>query len=160
MDLGQLFKRWLLIAVGVLIASHTSGGIHYESNGALLVAVLLLSFCNVFLKPLLMLFSLPFIVLTFGLGIWFINALLFLLVGSLVSGFTVNGFGSALWGALVVSFTGLIANTLFGDPAQRQGVNIHVQRDGVPPRQSQQAQDPNVQRRPHREIRDDDVIDI
>jgi len=158
MDFAQLFKRWLMIAVGVLLASHTSGGIHYENNGALFVAVLLLSFCNVFLKPLLMLFSLPFILLTFGLGIWFINALLFLLVGSVVSGFTVDGFGSALWGALVVSFTGLLANAFFGDPAQRKGVNIHVQRGGMPRPQQQHA--PNAQKAPHREIRDDDVIDI
>ena len=157
MDFGQLFKRWLLIAVGVLIASNTSGGIYYESNSALLLAVVLLSFCNVFLKPLLMLVSLPFIVLTFGLGIWFINALLFLLVGNLVSGFSVESFGSALWGALVVSVTGLLANAFFGDPDRPRGVNIHMQR-GVGPHPQQPGA--NRQGTPHREIPDDDVIDI
>ena len=112
----QFIKRWLLITVGVLIASETSAGIHYDSGASLAVAVLLLSLINVFLRPLLLLFSLPFIVLTLGLGVWVINAVLFLLVGGLVHGFTVVSFGDALWGAFVVSCTGLIANLLFGPP--------------------------------------------
>lgn len=96
MDLKQLLKSWVIVAFGVLIASNTASGIHYDSYGTLLVVVILLSACNVFLKPLLMLFSLPFIILTFGIGIWVINALLFLFVGALVSGFYVDSFSSAL----------------------------------------------------------------
>ena len=100
---AQFIKRWLLITVGVLIAAETSAGIYYDSGASLAVAVLMLSLCNVFLRPLLLLFSLPFIILTMGLGVWIINALLFLLVGGLVSGFTVDSFGHALWGAFVLS---------------------------------------------------------
>jgi putative membrane protein len=114
MDFKRLFKSWLLIALGVLIASHVFAGIRYADTSDLLVAVLLLSLCNVFLKPLLMLFALPFIILTFGLGIWLINALLFLLVGNLVDGFAVDSFGYALAGAFVVSLTGVAANVIFG----------------------------------------------
>ena len=114
MDYKSIFKSWLLVAVGVFIASHIFTGIRYTDASALIVAVLLLSLCNVFLKPLLMIFALPFIILTFGLGIWMINALLFLLVSNLVVGFTVDSFGDALAGALVVSLTGLAANLLFG----------------------------------------------
>ena len=86
MDFKQLLKSWVIIAFGVLIASNTGSGIHYENREALIIAVILLSALNVFLKPVLMLFSLPFIILTFGIGIWIINALLFLFVGMLVSG--------------------------------------------------------------------------
>lgn len=94
MNYVQLAKRWVLIALGVLIASETSSGIYYDSNAALVVAVLFLSLLSVFLRPLLMLVALPFIVLTMGIGIWFINAFLFLMVGGLFQAFT--------WRALAV----------------------------------------------------------
>jgi putative membrane protein len=134
MEAGRLFKSWLLLALGVLIAANTAGGIRYEDGGSLVVAVLLLSLCNVFLKPLLVLFSLPFVILTFGLGIWLINALLFMFVGYLVEGFQVDGFGYALWGAFVVSLTGWLASVLFGSAGGgnggggRRGVSVRVHR--------------------------------
>lgn len=150
MDFKQLLKTWLLLALGVIIAAHTAQGIGYDSTGALVVAVLLLSFCNLVLKPVLMLFSLPFIILTFGIGIWLINALLFMLVGALVEGFHVLSFWNALWGALVVSLTGAAANLLFG------GSRINVQTAGS----SGQAtgRTPSQSRKPLKD--DDDVIDI
>jgi putative membrane protein len=160
MDFKQLLKNWLFVAAGVFIASNTASGIHYDSNEALIIVVLLLSACNVFLKPLLMLFSLPFIILTFGVGIWVINALLFLFVGALVSGFHIDSFGSALWGALVVSITSAVASLLFGAPGQR-GVNIKVGRPGPPPGGRPQSRGPGVPRKPKPIVEDDDdVIDI
>jgi len=147
MDFKRLLKSWLLLAVGVIIAAQTATGIHYESSTALIVAVLLLSLCNLVLKPVLMLFSLPFIILTFGIGIWLINALLFLLVGQLVQGFYVASFWNALWGAFVVSLTGAAANFLFG----KSRVKVQVS-SGKHPDPSAQPQ-----RKP---LNDDDVIDI
>ena len=153
MDYKSIFKSWLLVAVGVIIASHIFTGIRYTDASALVVAVLLLSLCNVFLKPLLMIFALPFIILTFGLWIWMINALLFLLVGNLVLGFTVDSFGDALAGAFVVSLTGIIANLLFG----KNNVQVRTARftRSVGP-------DANIPERPNSQkpIKDDDVIDI
>lgn len=148
MDFKTLFKSWLLIALGVLIASHIFDGIRYTDTSALIVAVLLLSLCNVFLKPLLMLFALPFIILTFGLGIWLINALLFLLVGGLVDGFVVESFGYAMAGALVVSLTGAAANVLFGKTKVQASV-----RSAGPGR-------PNQGEPSRKPLKDDDVIDI
>ncbi len=156
-----MLKSWVVVAFGVLIASNTASGIHYDSYGTLLVVVILLSACNVFLKPLLMLFSLPFIILTFGIGIWVINALLFLFVGTLVSGFYVDNFGSALWGALVVSITSGVATLLFGSPNQRCRVNVNVSRVGPTPTVGSKAGGASKPRQPKRVISDDDdVIDI
>jgi putative membrane protein len=161
MDLKQLFKSWVIVAFGVLIASNTASGIHYDSREALIIVVILLSACNVFLKPLLMLFSLPFIILTFGIGIWVINALLFLFVAALVSGFHIDSFGSALWGALVVSITSGVATLLFGDSSSRRSVNINVGRVGPTPSAGPQARGSSQPRQPKRVIEDDaDVIDI
>ncbi len=104
----QLLVRWIVLAVGVLIATQVVTGIHCRDLTALVLAVLVLSFLNAILKPLLILFTLPFIFVTMGLGIVVINAFLFLFVGRLVDGFTVSGFWPAVWGSLVLSLTNLV----------------------------------------------------
>src|SRR5687767_7461311 len=108
----QLLVRWLVLALGVMIATKIIPGIRCDNGSTLIVVVLLLSFFNAILKPLLVLFTLPFILITMGLGVLLINALLFLLVGELVNGFFVNGFWSALGGSLVVSATNLIVSVV------------------------------------------------
>jgi putative membrane protein len=153
MDYRSIFKSWLLVALGVLIASHIFAGIRYADTSALVVAVLLLSLCNVFLKPVLMIFALPFIILSFGLGIWMINALLFLLVGNLVDGFAVDSFGYALAGAFVVSMTGFAANLFFG----KSKLQVRTSRSTRGLGAHADAQErPNAQK----PLKDDDVIDI
>ena len=107
---AQLLVRWLVLALGVMLATKIVPGITCNDGGTLVAVVLLLSFFNAILKPLLVLFTLPFILVTLGLGVLVINALLFLLVGRLVDGFTVSGFGSAFWGALVVSATNWVVS--------------------------------------------------
>lgn len=103
--------RWAILALGVVLATKLVPGIRCDDGATLLSVVLLLSFCNAILKPLLLLFTLPFIVLTLGFGVLVINALLFLFVGRLVDGFHVAGFWPALWGALVVSVTNLLVSS-------------------------------------------------
>jgi putative membrane protein len=157
MQYKQLFKSWLLIALGVLIASTVFDGIRYTDTSSLIFAVLLLSLCNVFLKPLLMLFALPFIILTFGLGIWLINALLLLLVDNLVDGFAVDSFGYALAGALVISLTGAAASVFFGK--SRVQVRTHRTPSGAAGGgTSSGGSQPQPEKR--KPLKDDDVIDI
>jgi putative membrane protein len=132
----QLLVRWLVLAIGVTLATKLVEGITCDSTQTLIVVVLLLSFFNAILKPLLVLFTLPFIVLTRGVGVVVINALLFLFVGRLVDGFHVAGFWPAVWGALVVSVTNLVLS----------GFTRGTARAGTPP--------PAVKKKP------DDVIDI
>jgi putative membrane protein len=144
--------RWLVIAAGVAIASHTSRGISYHGPGSfgphglgtLALVVVVLTVLNMVLKPVLVLFALPFVVLTLGLGLWFINALLFLLVAWVVPGFVVESYGSAMWGALVVSLFSLAVNGLLGP--QRRSLNTRVIGgvSGAPPAAR----------------RDDDIIDL
>ena len=113
---GQLLVRWMVLALGVVIAAHLVPGIHYSDAGALFLAVVLLSFFNAILRPLLILFTLPFILVTMGLGIVVINAFLFLFVGRLVAGFTVAGFWPAVGGSLVLSITNFIMNGFLRAP--------------------------------------------
>lgn len=135
-----LLRDWVLIAIGIFIAAHIVDGITYDSQTTLLVVVLLLSIFNIFLKPILVLITLPFIILSFGLVLWFINALLFMLAGALVDGFHVESFGSALFGSLIVSLVTIMANILFGNDKRN------------PP--------PPPPQEPHRKNDKDDVIDI
>ena len=106
--LVQLLVQWVVMALGVTLATKLVDGISCDSTATLIVVVLLLNFFNAIIKPVLVLFTLPFIVLTLGLGVVVINALLFMFVGRLVDGFHVAGFWPAVWGALVVSVTNLI----------------------------------------------------
>lgn len=110
----NLLVRWLVLAVGVILSTKLVPGISCSDGPTLLVVVVLLSLFNAVLKPLLMLFTLPFIILSLGIGIWLINSLLFYGVGRLVDGFQVAGFGSAMFGALIVSVTSMVMNRLLG----------------------------------------------
>lgn len=112
--LMQMLLRWGVLALGVAIATRLVPGIHCDDMTALIVVVLLLSFFNAILKPILVLFTLPFILVTMGLGVVVINALLFLFVGKLVQGFQVDGFWSAVGGSLVVSLTTFLVSRLIG----------------------------------------------
>lgn len=112
----NLLVRWFVLALGVVLSTKIVPGISYDTGTTLAVVVLVLSFFNAVLKPLLLLFTLPFIVLSLGIGIWIINAMLFYFVGRLVDGFHVAGFGSALLGALIVSMTNLLMNRLLVPP--------------------------------------------
>ena len=115
-SLSKLLVRWAALALGVMLATQwLKPGITCADNWVLLKVVILLSFFNAVLRPVLMLFTLPFIIVTMGLGVLVINALLFLWVGRLVDGFHVEGFWPALWGALIVSMTNVVLSSLLKD---------------------------------------------
>jgi len=127
----NLLVRWFVLALGVALSTKIVPGISYDTGTTLAVVVVVLSFFNAVLKPLLLLFTLPFIVLSLGVGIWIINAILFYFVGRLVDGFHVAGFGSALLGALIVSLTNLLMNRLLARPRRRPGPPPAARRDDV-----------------------------
>ena len=127
----NLLVRWLILALGVVLSTKIVKGISYDTEATLAVVVLLLSFFNAVLKPLLLLFTLPFIVLSLGIGIWIINALLFYFVGRLVDGFHVASFGAALFGALIVSVTNLVMSRVLAPPRPPPGPPRPAKRDDV-----------------------------
>ena len=144
--LVQLLVHWVVMALGVTLATKLVDGISCDSTATLIVVVLLLNFFNAIIKPVLVLFTLPFIVLTLGLGVVVINALLFMFVGRLVDGFHVAGFWPAVWGALVVSVTNLILSRFTRKAAVPRN---EAPAEGAPP-----VRAPLVKKKP------DDVIDI
>ena len=111
----DFLHQFVVGTLAVLVAVHTVPSIQYERLEHLLLATLVLGALNAFLRPLLLLGCLPLLILTLGLFLLVINAGLLMLTDKLVgSGFTVDGFGAAFWGALVISIVTLIANKLTG----------------------------------------------
>lgn len=107
-------QRWLINTLAVLVAATVVKGIEYDGAVALFVASLLLGILNSFVRPVMLLLTLPLLVFTLGLFTLVINALLLYFVGEVVKGFHVTGFGAAFWGALVISLVSLVVNRMIG----------------------------------------------
>lgn len=131
MKILQLLVRWAVLAIGVVLATKLVPGIKCDDGATLIAVVLLLSFFNAILKPLLVLFTLPFILLTMGLGVVVINALLFLFVGKLVDGFHVAGFWPAVGGALIVSVTNIVLSAFVRSQAKPAEAPVKKKPDDV-----------------------------
>jgi putative membrane protein len=99
----RLLLTWLINALALLALPYLFTSIHVEGFGTALVAALVLGLINTLIRPVLVLLTLPVTLLTLGLFIFVINGLLFWFVGSFVKGFTVEGFWTAVFGAIVYS---------------------------------------------------------
>jgi putative membrane protein len=119
--------RLLIAALGLWLAHLLVPGVEIANGTTLVVAAILLGIVNAFVRPLIVLLTLPITVVTLGLFLWVINAAMLALVARLLEGFVLHGFGAALLGALVVSLTGWIASWYVG-PSGRFEVMI-VRRD-------------------------------
>jgi len=105
-----LLIRFVVTGVAVLLASAIVVGIEVQSIEAGLAAVIVLALLNALVRPILYFLSLPFIILTLGLFMVIINALLLLFVAFMVKGFVVTGFWPAVWGAVLISVVSSILN--------------------------------------------------
>ncbi len=105
--------RWAVTTVAVFAAVKVVPGIHCGTTEALLGASLLLGIINAFVRPVLLLLSLPFIIVTMGLFIFVVNALLLKLVSALIPGFYVDGFWSAFFGAIIIGIVSWILSSFF-----------------------------------------------
>jgi len=123
----SFLKRWLILAMAVALAASIVPGIEYHPMG-LIAATLLLSILNAVVRPVIILLSLPLVVVTLGLFMLIINALLLWGVGHIITGFHVRTFGAAFWGSLLISIVSLILNSLTKSGNSR----VHVSR-GKPP---------------------------
>ena len=117
--------RWAITTIAVMVASSIIHGIRYDSVASLIGAALLLGILNAFLRPILLILSAPLILLTLGLFILIVNGLMLLFVPSIVIGFHVDTFGSAFWGAIVISIVSWILSAFFRGSDGRVHVLTH-----------------------------------
>lgn len=99
----RLLAVWIINAAALFLVGSLIDGIHLGGFGSAMVAALVLGLVNTLIRPILVILTLPVTLLTLGLFIFVINALLFLFVGKLLAGFVVTGFGAALLGSILYS---------------------------------------------------------
>ena len=104
----KLIVRWLLLAAALLLVAYLYPGVTVAGFGAALIAAFVLGLLNTLVRPLLVLLTLPVTVLTLGLFLFVINALMFWAAASVLDGFHVSGFGAALLGSLIYSAMGIV----------------------------------------------------
>jgi putative membrane protein len=116
--------RWFITAFAVFVAAPIVG-IEYSTIGCLLGASLLLGIINAFVRPILLLLSFPLILITLGLFIFIINALMLKFVSEIVPCFKVHGFWSAVFGAIIISFVSWLLSAFFRGSDGRVHVLTH-----------------------------------
>ena len=129
--LGQIMKafliRWFVTTLAVFLTAKVMHGISYGGSlETLLAASLLLGIVNALVRPVLLLFSLPLILLTMGLFILVVNALMLELVGKLIHGFEVDGFWTAFFGSILIGIVSWMLNGFFRNKDGKFRVVSHV----------------------------------
>ncbi len=104
----KLIVRWLLLGAALLLVANLYPGVSVSSFGAAMIAALVLGLLNSLVRPLLVLLTLPVTLLTLGLFLFVVNALMFWSAASVFDGFNVTGFGAALVGSLIYSLCGMV----------------------------------------------------
>jgi putative membrane protein len=99
----KLIMTWLLAACALLMVAYLYPGVQVQSFGSALIAAFVIGLFNMVLRPVLVILTLPVTIVTLGLFVFVINALLFWAAASLLDGFQVSGFGAALLGSLIYS---------------------------------------------------------
>ena len=128
-NLIPFILHWGITALSLWVASHVFNGIRFADTSSLIVSALLLGFANAIVKPLLIVLTLPLTLLTFGLFLLVINALMILLVARLVRGFTVSSFWTAFFASIFIAVLSFVIGSfvLGGSPSY----SIQMPRSGV-----------------------------
>jgi putative membrane protein len=104
----KIIVRWLLLAAALLLVANLYSGVTVASFSAALIAAFVLGLFNTLVRPLLVLLTLPVTLITLGLFLFVINALMFWAAAAVLDGFNVAGFSAALIGSLIYSVCGMV----------------------------------------------------
>ena len=112
--MGYLIISWLISAVSLLIVGHIIPGFEVVSFGSALIAAIVIGLINATVGLFLKIITLPISILTFGIFLLVINALMLMFASSLLEGFTVTGFWPAFFGAVVLAVVNVIFRSILG----------------------------------------------
>lgn len=110
----KILVKWLLSAASLLFVAYIYSGVEVQSFTSALIAAFVIGLLNVVLRPVLVLLTLPVTIVTLGLFLFVINALMFWAAATVLSGFQVNGFVAALVGSLIYSLLGMLIESALG----------------------------------------------
>ncbi|HAD04484.1 MAG: hypothetical protein A2091_08025 [Desulfuromonadales bacterium GWD2_61_12] len=125
-----ILLRWGILTLAILAAAYLLEGIEVGNFGTALAAAAILAILNAFLRPLLILLTLPINILSLGLFTFVINALLLKLVSVVIAGFVVQGFWVALVGALIISLVSWLLTSFVSDQGRVEVINLRQNRKG------------------------------
>ncbi|MCU4120563.1 phage holin family protein [Variovorax sp. N23] len=115
----QLLLRWLLSAAALLAVTYLYSGVQVSSFTSALIAAAVIGLLNMIVRPVLVVLTLPVTIVTFGLFLFVINALMFWAASGLLGGFVVRGFVAALIGSLIYSLLRLLIEAALGGFTKR-----------------------------------------
>jgi putative membrane protein len=107
----KLLAKWLLSAAALLAVAYLYSGVQIQSYSSALIAALVIGLLNSVLRPILVILTLPVTVVTLGLFLFVINALMFWAAAGLLAGFNVSGFAAALIGSLIYSVLAIVIDS-------------------------------------------------
>ena len=110
--LYEFFLHWGIMSLSLWVASYLFNGLKFASGSSLLVAALLLGFANAVLRPILIVLTLPLTLVSFGLFLLVINAMIIQMVSALVKGFQVSGFWTAFFVSIFIAMFGFFIELL------------------------------------------------
>lgn len=110
----RLLIKWLLSALALLAVAYLYSGVQVTTYTSALLAAAVIGLLNMFVRPVLVVLTLPVTIVTLGLFLFVINALLFWAASGLLSGFHVNSFFAALLGSLIYSLLGVLIESALG----------------------------------------------
>lgn len=122
----RFILRAAIAALGLWLATEWVDGIYIDAPTTLAIAAVLLGVVNAFVRPLVILLTLPFTVLTLGLFLLVVNAAMLGLVAAILPGMQIVGFWDAVWGALIVSVVSWIGSLAFGPKGR---IEVKIRRD-------------------------------
>ena len=108
----KLLVQWLISASALLLVAYLYSGVQVDSFGSALIAAFVIGLFNAVLRPVLVLLTLPVTIVTVGLFLFVINALMFWSAAGILEGFYVRGFGAALLGSLIYTMFGIVIDSL------------------------------------------------
>ncbi|HBO99799.1 MAG: hypothetical protein UU48_C0002G0116 [Candidatus Uhrbacteria bacterium GW2011_GWF2_41_16] len=108
----KLIFRWLINTLALLAAAYLIPGFHVDTFYAALIAALVLGLVNAIIRPFLLILTLPATIVTLGLFIFVVNALMLWLMSTVVKGVTIDGFVPAFMTAIFLWVVGLFTNML------------------------------------------------
>ncbi|MBW1819489.1 MAG: phage holin family protein [Deltaproteobacteria bacterium] len=110
-----IFVRWLILTAAILTAAYLIEGIRVSGFWSAFFAAAILGMLNAFLRPFLLILTLPINILTLGLFTFVINALLLMMASGVISGVHVAGFRAALFGSFVISIINWLTNSFINE---------------------------------------------
>jgi putative membrane protein len=112
--------NWAITAASLWVASKIFRGLKFDNGRALVISALLLGFANAIVRPLLVVLTLPLTILTLGVFLLVINALVLMLVAALVRGFRISGFWTAFFASIFISVLAIVIGAFVPAPPDQQ----------------------------------------